>query len=147
MLKRLLLAMLLFSSTASAESPVSEEDVVHVPSAWAMVLPFGVPQFANKRTGLGMVFGGLQAAGVAGAVYSGVEMVRLAEEGEVDQELRMREISAVSVALTGAMWLASVIDGSNSREVALKKAQSARLWEKQQAPVLTVAQQEPISLP
>jgi len=74
-------------------------------------------------------------------------MVRLAEEGEVDQELRMREISTVSVALSGAMWLASVIDGSNAREVALKKAQSARLWDQQQAPVLTVAQKKPISLP
>ena len=146
MLKRCLLAMLLFSSSASAESPVSEGEVVEVPSAWAMVLPFGVPQFANDRNRLGFVFGGLQAVGVAGAVYSGVEMVRLAEEGEVDQELAMREISAVSVALTGAMWLASVIDGSNAREVALKKAESARLWERQ-VPTQTAGLQASVIAP
>ena len=146
MLKRCLLAMFVFSTSASAESPVSEEEAVKVPSAWTMILPFGVPQFATDRTRLGLALGGLQALGVAGAVYSGVEMVRLAEEGEVDQELAMREISAVSVALSGAMWLASVIDGSNAREVALKKAQAARLWD-QQKPLQTAAIEGPASAP
>ena len=146
MLKRCLIAMFLFSSTAYAESADSVDEAVEIPSAWAMILPFGVPQFATDRNRLGAVFGGLQAVGVAGAVYSGLEMVRLAEEGEVDQELAMREISAVSVALTGAMWLASVIDGSNAREVALKKAESARLWE-QQVPTQAVVLSSPLSAP
>ena len=130
--------MLLLSTSAQAESPVSEAEEIKVASPWAMVLPFGVPQFATQRTKLGLVFGGLQAIGVAGAVYSGVEMIRFAEEGEVDQELLMRDISKYSVALTGAMWLASVIDGSRARDVALEKAQAARNWERQQPTVLTV---------
>ncbi|MEC7240111.1 MAG: hypothetical protein VXW32_02635 [Myxococcota bacterium] len=146
MLKRCLLAMFVLSSSAAAEGPASEEETVKVPPAWTMVLPFGTPQFATDRSRLGLVLGGLQAVGVAGAVYSGVEMVRLAEEGEVDQELAMRELSAVSVALTGAMWLASVIDGSNAREVALKKAESARLWDQQNS-TRTAAVERSFSVP
>ena len=93
MLRFSLFGMLLLSTSAQAESPVSEAEEIKVASPWAMVLPFGVPQFATQRTKLGVVFGGLQAIGVAGAVYSGVEMIRFAEENEVDQELLMRDIS------------------------------------------------------
>jgi len=107
------------------------EEVREIPSPWAMVLPLGVPQFATQQKAKGLAFGGLQALGIGGALYSGFEMVRLAEEGEVDQELRMRTVSAFSVGLAGAAWLVSVIDGSHARDVAIEKAQSARLWEQQ----------------
>ena len=129
----------LASAPASAESPVVQEVSVEssVPSPWAMVLPFGVPQFATQRNRLGLVFGGMQALSVAGAVYSGMEMNRLATEigqgnGDpnlVDQELAMRDVSKYSVALAGVFWFVSVVDGSNAREVALEKAKSARMWE------------------
>ena len=105
MLKRCLLAMLLFSSTASAESPVSDGEAVEVPSAWAMVLPFGVPQFANDRNRLGLVFGGLQAVGVAGAVYSGIEMVRLtaAVDGVATMRVHERGVGETRSCGTGTV--------------------------------------------
>jgi hypothetical protein len=120
-----LLAVQLLSSEVHAETPEAES----VPSAWAMVSPFGVPQFLNDRKGLGFTFGGLQLLGLGGAVYSGLRMVDLAEDGEVDAELRMRTLSAWSVGTAGAAWLASVIDGSHARDVALEKAHAARSWE------------------
>ena len=130
MLTTSLLAMHLLSPEAGAE------ELRNIPSPWATVLPFGVPQFATHQKAKGFAFGGFQALGVGGAIYSGIEMVRLAEEGEVDQELRMRTVSAFSVGLAGAAWLVSVIDGSHARDVAIEKAQSARLWEQQRVPTL-----------
>jgi hypothetical protein len=110
----------------------SAEEGPEVPSGWTMVLPLGAPQFLMDRKPQGFVFGGIQVLGIGGAVYTGLEMVRLAEEGEVDQELRMRTLSAFSVGMAGGAWLASVIDGSHARDVAIEKAQSARNWERQQ---------------
>ena len=126
MLKTLLFAFFLMIPTAQAE------ETQEVPAAWKMVLPFGGPQFATDRNTHGFVFGGVQLLGVGGAVYTGLEMVRLAESGEpedIDQELRMRSLSALSVGIAGAAWLVSVIDGSHARDMALERAQSARAWE------------------
>lgn len=129
MLKIVLVALFLVTPTAQAE------ESQNIPSAWTMVLPFGGPQFATDRNKLGFVFGGLQLAGAGSAIYSGLEMVRLAESGEpedVDQELRFRTLSAVSVGIAAAAWLASVMDGSHARDVAVERAQSARAWESSQ---------------
>ena len=122
-----LLAIHLAAPVVHAEAPPTEQ--VSVPGAWSMVAPFGVPQFLNDRNALGFTFGGLQVLGIGGAVYSGIRMRDLAVEGDVDAELRMRTLSVWAVGTAGAAWLASVIDGSHARDVALEKAQSARAWE------------------
>ena len=126
MLKILLFAVFLVIPTAHAEE---SQDI---PPAWKMVLPFGGPQFATDRNKLGFVFGGIQLVGAGSAVYSGLEMVRLAESGEpedIDRELRLRTLSAVSVGMAAAAWLTSVMDGSHARDVASERAQSARAWQ------------------
>lgn len=131
-----LLALQLLSLPVHAESPAPEAVSGDVPGAMAMISPFGVPQFLNGRKGLGFTFGGLQVLGLGGAIYTGIRMRNLAIEGDVDAELRMRVLSAWSVGTAGAAWLASVIDGSHARDVALEKAQSARAWDAAQPTVL-----------
>lgn len=133
-----LLALQLFSMDAHAESPAPEVTPVAIPAGWAMVSPFGVPQFLNGRKGLGFTFGGLQVLGLSGAIYTGIRMRSLAIEGDVDAELRMRTLSAWSVGTAGAAWLVSVIDGSHARDVALERARSARAWEAVQSPALAL---------
>jgi len=125
-LKTLLFALFLVNPTAHAE------EAQDVPAAWKMVLPFGGPQFATDRNTHGFVFGGIQLVGVGGAIYTGLEMVRLAESGEpedIDKELQMRTLSAIAVGIAGAAWLGSVMDGSHARDLAVERAQSARAWE------------------
>lgn len=122
-----LLAMHLAAPVVHAEAP--PEDHVKAPRGWAMAAPLGIPQFLNDRNALGFTFGGLQVLGVGGAVYTGIRMRDLAVEGDVDTELRMRSLSAWAVGIAGAAWMASVIDGSHARDVALEKAHSARAWE------------------
>lgn len=130
-----LLAVQLFSLEVHAETPETEP----VPAAIAMLSPFGVPQFLNDRKGLGFTFAGLQFLGLGGAIYSGFRMRDLAIEGDVDAELQMRTLSAWSVGTAGAAWLASVIDGSHARDVALEKAHAARSWEAVQGRSLEVS--------
>ena len=81
-----------------------------------MVVPFGVGQFAHDKRGRGIAYAVSEVATASLATFAYVQMVQLAEEGDVDTELRWRMVSAVSTAGFAGIYTAQVIDG-------------ARLWQ------------------
>jgi hypothetical protein len=122
------------------ESPsveaTSQDEIV---SPWTTLLPFGIPQFAQGESKRGWIYAGVQGVGLAASIYTGLEMRRLAVEGEIDRELTYRLISAGTVAVTALTWFASVVDGSNMRIESIDRAQSARDWERVQRSALVLA--------
>ncbi len=81
-----------------------------------MVVPFGVGQFAHDKKRRGTVYAITEATLAGLATFSYVNMVSLAADGKVDEELRWRMVSAVSTAGFAGVYTAQVIDG-------------ARLWQ------------------
>jgi hypothetical protein len=116
------------TETVEVEVQSSERIV----SPWATVLPFGIPQFIQGESKRGWIYASVQAVGVAGSIYTGLEMRRLAEAGDVDEELTYRLISAATVAVTALTWFGSVVDGSNMRIESIERASAAREWESAQ---------------
>ncbi len=121
-----MLASWLLFSTALADTP----------GTWTVVMPLGIPQFAHGKPGRGALFGGIQAAGIGASTVATIKMIELAQIGDanaVDEEIQWRLVSVGSVALTGAAWFASVIDGARLHDVARAEAQaradSVRHWD------------------
>ena len=116
------------TETVEVEVQSSERIV----SPWATMLPFGIPQFIQGESKRGWIYASVLAVGVAGSIYTGLEMRRLAEAGDVDEELTYRLISAATVAVTALTWFGSVVDGSNMRIESIERASAAREWESAQ---------------
>jgi hypothetical protein len=122
--------LFLFLGLALADDPGAAE----VPAVWTVAMPLGVPQFAHGEKTRGFRFCGVQAVGIGTTVYSQVQMLALAQSEEPGglEELAWRRASAVSSAVTGLAWLASVIDGSRLHDAALEgvaRAESVRAWD------------------
>ena len=81
-----------------------------------MVVPFGVGQFTYDKRRRGVAFAVGEVATASLATFAYIRMVELAEEGDVNTELRFRMVSAVSTATFAGIYTAQVIDG-------------ARLWQ------------------
>ena len=99
-------------------------------------MPLGIPQFAHGKPGRGALFGGLQTAGIVTSTVATIKMIELSQVGSpeaVDEEITWRLVSVGSVALTGATWFASVIDGARLHDAARAEAQaradSVRHWD------------------
>jgi len=127
---------------ASVEQPVvdalEESSMDDVVSPWTTVLPFGIPQFVQGESRRGWIYAGIQGVGLAASIYTGIEMRRLALEGEIDRELTYRLVSAGSVAVTALTWFVSVVDGSNLRIEAIDRAQAARDWDETQRSAIAI---------
>lgn len=116
----MLLALL---ALGPSDAHAAERDLA---PGFTVVLPLGVPQLAEGRTRPGLIYGGLQAAGLGLTVTSLVRMRTLAIDGtDVDAELRWRMVSAGSTAFTAGSWFASTLDASRYRQVQLEQMQAA----------------------
>lgn len=103
---------------------------------WALIMPLGVPQFAQHRSVPGFVFGGIQAAAFGGATAAMVSMRRANEAGDVDRELSLRLVSVGAVAVGGGAWFASVTEASHAQQTA--QADAARAWNASTHPTLSL---------
>lgn len=116
-----LLLALLLTPPATAEEPRQP--------GWTLVLPFGAPQYIQRRPGWGAGFMTAQALGVGGAVWSGVAIERAVEAEDYERELQLRAVSAVTVGLTAASWFGSVLDGARYYQLQGEQmAAQAQAW-------------------
>lgn len=98
----------------------------HLAPGFTVVLPLGVPQLAEGRTRRGLIYGGLQLAGLGLTTTALVQMRSLAVSGDdLEAELRWRMISAGSTAFTAGTWFASTLEASRYRQVQLEQMQTA----------------------
>jgi len=100
--------------------------------AWTLVVPFGVPQFVHKKRKRGLLYGGLQLAGLSASTVATFRSYGYANAGNDDLYLTWRLISAGTVAFTAAAWFASALDGSRLHQLELEAyglTQSARAWD------------------
>ena len=98
---------------------------------FAVILPLGVPQLAEGRTRRGLIYGGLQLAGLGLTTTALVQMRSLAVSGDdIEAELRWRMVSAGSTAFTAGSWFASTLDASRYRQVQIEEMQAALMaWD------------------
>lgn len=114
-----LLLPLLMSAPALAESA----------PGFALVLPLGVPQYAQHRPRPGVIFTSTQALGVAATVLGTVAMRNAATAGDIDRELNLRLATAGTVAFTLGSWMVSAIDASHHEDVLSEElARRSREW-------------------
>ena len=103
---------------------------------WALIMPLGVPQFAQHRSVPGLVFGGVQAAAFGGASAAMVGMRRANEAGDVDRELTLRLVSVGAVAVGAGAWFGSITEASHAQQTA--RADAARAWSASTNPALSL---------
>lgn len=98
---------------------------------FTVILPLGVPQLAEGRTRRGLIYGGLQLAGLGLTTTALVQMRSLAVSGnDIEAELRWRMVSAGSTAFTAGSWFASTLDASRYRQVQIEEMQAALMaWD------------------
>ena len=121
----MLLALLALAPPAlAAENP-------NIAPGITVVLPLGVPQFAQGRSKRGFIYGGLQLAGGALTTTALMRMRTLAADGtDIEAELTWRMVSAGSTAFTAGAWFASTLDASRYRQLQLEQLQEATMaWD------------------
>jgi hypothetical protein len=88
--------------------------------AWTLVVPFGVPQFAHRKRGRGLLYAGLQLVGLSTSVVASIQAYGYANAGNEDLFQTWRLISAGTVAFTAGAWFASILDGSRLHQLELE---------------------------
>ncbi|MCP4805042.1 MAG: hypothetical protein GY913_17255 [Proteobacteria bacterium] len=104
------------------------------PPTFALVMPLGVPQFAQRRPLPGLGYMAVQGAGIGFGVYASTRMWQATAIDDLDAERSWRMASWGGIAGGVAGYFVSTLDGSRYNEVHSQAyLERASAWESAQA--------------